>query len=323
MEIDVALEYIHLKSGLAPGANQMQTRTVGTRELRIAIDGGGSKHLLMPAPGRFTPDVRSRGVHLVERPYVLDGHEVLFADLYCADPALDMVFDRLAQDVVMLAEQSDTEPLAACQQVLEQWRELLRRGTDLSEGTIVGLIGELHILSLLAERDPSAALEAWTGPRRTIHDFVRHDHALEVKSTSSLEGTSVKINGWDQLDPADVHSLHLAVVHCRPSDTAPSLDERIRALTELGIPLQPLLSKIALTGYVYEARQPLSTRYRIAKVSLWEVGDNFPGLRRSSMSETARKGVSQLQYVLATDSAPSRLTDLQQEAFLDGWLRRG
>lgn len=323
MDTDVARGYIHLGAGLAPGHSQLQTRLIGGREMRLGVDGMGGKHLLMPVSGNFASDTRSRGVHLVERPYVLEGEEKLFADLYCADPALDMVFDRLAQDVVTLAEESDITPLAACQQVLEQWRELLRRGTDLSEGTIVGLVGELHVLALLAERNPSAALEAWTGPRRTIHDFVHHDHALEVKSTASVEGTSVKISGWDQLDPVEVRTLHLAVVHCRPTETAPSLDDRIRALVDLGIPLQPLLAKVSLTGYVFESRQPLSTRYRIANVRLWEVGDRFPGLRRSSMSDTALRGVSQLQYVLATDSAPSRLSEAQAEEFLDEWLNRG
>lgn len=321
MDLDVAREYIHLAAGSAPGVRQLQTRTIGTKGVRIAIDGAGTKHLLLPAPGRFAPDTRSRGVHLLRQPYVLEGVEVQFADLVCADDALDMVFDRLAQDVVALVEESDASPLASCRQVLEQWRELLRRGSDLSENAIVGLVGELHMLHLLAERDPSAALEAWTGPRRTIHDFVRNDRALEIKATASVEGTSVRINGWDQLDPADVRSLHLAVVHCRQSDAAPTLDERIQGLVEMGIPLQPLLSKVSLTGYVYESRHPIPTQYRVAGLRLWEVTPDFPGLRRSSLPEASRKGVSQLQYVLATDSAPSRLPDSRVEAFLDGWLR--
>lgn len=323
MDVDVAREYVHLSAGMAPGLTQLQTRLIGSKGLRLGIDGAGGKHLLIPDPGKFVPDTRSRGVHLVERVLILDRRELSYADLSCADPALDMVFDRLAQDVVSLIEDSPAKPLASCQHVLEQWRELLRRGTDLTEGTIVGLVGELHLLELLARRNASAALDAWTGPRRTVHDFVRNDHALEVKSTASVEGTSVKISGWDQLDPAEVASLHLAVVHCRPSDSAPSLDERIQSLTDLGIPLQPLLSKVALTGYVFESRQPLPTRYRVASTRVWEVAEGFPGLRRSSMNESSRKGVSQLQYVLATDSAPSKLSDEAMERFFDGWLERG
>jgi len=299
---------------------QLVIRPVGGRGLLVALDPEGRKHLLAPTPKAFPDDVQSRGVHLRSRSLIQDGRPALFADMTCVQPELDLVFDRLVQDVVDHAEISSMDPLLSFRHVLDQWRELLRRGEAPSADTVLGLVGELHVLHQLALVDPQTALEAWTGPRRTVHDFVLGDRAIEVKTTGSLEGTTVSIHGLDQLDPVDLSSLHLAVVHCRPATTAPSLDDRIRELVTLGVPEVGLIRAVARTGYVYETPSPVPTTYRVLSVRFWQVDDAFPGLRRSRLSEAHRRGVSRVQYTLSTDSAPAPLSADETEEFGQTWL---
>jgi len=319
--IDVEREFIGLAATCeAASEKQLATRLIGDRGLRVGLDGRRGKHLLVPVDAPFKADTRSRGVHLVEQQLIHEGRTLLYADLRCLDSRLDMVFDRLVQDVVDQVEHSGKPPFAVCKNVLEQWRDLLRRGDHLTTEGVVGLIGELEMLQRLAQVDPVAALDAWVGPRRTVHDFVTGEKAIEVKSSASLEGTSVSIHGLDQLDPVDLHALFLAVVHCRPSDAAPTLDERLDSLMAIGVPRMPLLKAVEQAGYVYESRPAVSTRYRVAKVTVWRVDPAFPGLRRSALPEAIRRGVSNVRYTLSTDSAPAPLTEVEADTLLGGWF---
>lgn len=319
-DVDVEKGYALLSIGGAESANHMTTRPVGSKGLLLALAPDGSKHLLTPTSAAIKEDVQSRGVHLRNQPLVHQGRERLYADLACLEPALDMVFDRLVQDVVTHAEAHNHDPLISVREVLGQWRELLRRGNELTADTVIGLVGELHVLRQLAAVDPAGALDAWTGPRRTVHDFVRGEHALEVKTVATLEGNSVSINGLDQLDPAEVATLHLTVVHCRESETAPSLDDRIRDLVDVGVPSAPLLAAVAQAGYVFESRVPIPTTYRIASTRYWLVGPTFPGLRRSALPEGMRRGVTRVQYTLSVDSAPTPLPKTYAEEFPKRWM---
>src|SRR5437763_15646474 len=103
-------------------------------------------------------------------------------------------------------------------------------GQSVTRETVIGLVGELEVLRLLAAHNPVGALDAWRGPSRSVHDFVRDGAELEVKTTTSVDGNFISISNIDQLDPAVVASLHLVVVHAREDSTAPGLDGRIHAL---------------------------------------------------------------------------------------------
>lgn len=323
--IDIEREYVALSvSADSTAETQLLTRLVGSKGIRVGLDGGRGKHLLVPVEGPIKPDTSSRGVHLVQQELLHeDGVSRIYADLRCVEPRLDMVFDRLAQDVVAQAENSDHPSISVCRSVLEQWRELLRRGDSLTAEEIVGLIGELVVLRELALRNPGLALDAWVGPRRTVHDFVTSDRAIEVKASSSLEGTSVSIHGVDQLDPSDVEELFLVVVHCRPSDGAPNLDERLDELISLGVPREGLLRAVTHLGYVYEGPTTVSTRYRIISQTVWRVGDRFPGLRRSALDQGVLRGISNVRYTLSTDSAPRPLSDSEAAVLFEDWFTCG
>jgi hypothetical protein len=295
--------------------SQLLTRPAGLEvaghETLVAIDSARQKHLLIPlAVEEVEEDNASQGVTLGPRVLRVGASDVTYADLHCRMTPLDRVFQELAADVLRRLAAERSEPVAICHLVLTEWRALLKAsGQSISRETIVGLVGELEVLRLLAMEDPVKALDSWQGPTMSVHDFVRGGAELEVKTTTSVDANFVAISNIDQLDPTLVASLHLVVVHAREDPLAPSLDERIDGLVALGTPRSALLTRVASAGYVYGSGTATGDRFRIRSVRAWKVGDSFPGLRRGELSEARLRGVSRLRYELALDSAPRRLSD--------------
>lgn len=284
----------------------------------LGIDAHGLRHLLVPTTLQAVPeDRRSAGVALVGQILTVGSSEVLYADLVCRAHELSLVFERLVEDVLNRLDGSESETTPVLHETLDEWRRLFESSPrGLGRDAAVGLIGELVVLERLAQDHPNAALEAWRGPRRSIHDFVVPDRALEVKSTASVDGNTVEISNLDQLDSADLTDLRLVVVHLRPDDAAPSIDDRIRSLLRMGVPRTTFLDLLAQLGHIFEARDADEHRYVARRTRVWEVNDDFPGLRRSRLENTQLRGVSSVTYQLAVDS----IGQPQDEEVLDAWV---
>ncbi|WP_406024051.1 PD-(D/E)XK motif protein [Nocardioides sp. NBC_00850] len=326
--IDVSETFVLLGNGPRPEAEtKILTRPLGIsfgdRGVLVGIDSLGQKHLLVPARSEnISSDRSSQGVVLGERTVTIGGNNISYADLYCTIPRLGLVFERLVSDVVVRLEPLPEKPVQTLRQALEDWRSLLRAASrDVDRDTIVGLVGELEFLRLLVPHDPHAALASWRGPTKSVHDFVRGGSEIEVKTTASVDGTYVSISNIDQLDPSLVDQLHLVVVHAREDETAPSLDERIDDLLLSGMSRSELLGKVKNAGYVYESDPTVNTRYAVRTVRAWRVGQNFPGIRSSDLSEERRRGVSRLRYDLVLDSAPPRMGAMEFGNLLASWLQ--
>jgi hypothetical protein len=306
--------------------SQLLTRPVGVevgeRDALAAIDAVGDKHLLIPLmTDSIDEDNTSQGVTLESRMLRTNSGDVTYADLHCRIPSLAMVFERLAEDVLERLAADDSAPVSTCRKVLGEWRALLKAvGQNVTRETVIGLVGELEVLRLLAAHNPAGALDAWRGPTRSVHDFARNGAELEVKTTTSVDGNFISISNIDQLDPTAMTSLHLVVIHAREDISALGLDGRIDELIDLGVPRDALLTKAAMAGYVYGSGAPIEDRYRIRSVRAWVVGETFPGLRRAELGEDRLRGVSKVRYELALDSAPKRLSDLEFERFAATWV---
>lgn len=321
MATEIETAFVLLREAAeAAGQNQFITRDVGVPGVQAALDHGGRKHLLLVVDGDMgvPTDVKSAGVHLVSAQMLVEGRAQNFAVLRCVDGSLDLVFDHLADDVVSRVN-SGGSPVDAAREALDDWRAMLRQSSDLSASQIVGLCAELEVLRRAGAVRKREALDSWTGPTGSVHDFVLGHRAIEVKGTARREGNSVGIHGLDQLDPGDQHQLYLAVVHCVDSPTAPTLDERIRTLIESGFSRTELLDKVHGAGYAFESPASRPTQYEIKSLRVWEVTPDFPGLRRSNLSPVAQSGVSQVQFSLNLDAAPPALPVADMEGFWTEW----
>jgi Putative PD-(D/E)XK family member, (DUF4420) len=305
--------------------SQLLTRPVGAkiggRDMLAAIDALVKKHLLIPLTvNTVDNDNASQGVTLGSRVLRTDSGDVTYADLHCRISALALVFERRVEDVLKRLAVNDSAPVSTCRKVLDEWRALLKvAGQSATRETMIGLVGELEVSRLLAAHNPVGALDAWLGPSKSVHDFVRGRAELEVKTTTSVDGNFVSISNIDQLDPAAIISLHLVVVHAREDSAAPSHDERIDEIVGLGVPQNAILTKVANVGYVYGSGTSIDGRFQIRSVRAWSVGNSFPGLRRTELGEVRLKGVSKIRYELALDSTPKRLSDAEFNHLMATW----
>lgn len=329
MDLGIGDHFVFLAAeSEAVSSSQLLTRPIGVivreRDVLVGIDAAGEKHLLLPVRSdERVSDDQSHGVTVSVRRLHMHGSHAVYADLHCRARHLDLVFERLVEDVVTrLQKATGVDAVSVCIATLDDWRALLRTaGQALPHDAVVGLVGELEVLKRISARHPAPALDSWTGPAGSVHDFVAGARALEVKTTSSIDGKSVSISDLDQLDSALVDNLHLVVVHVRDNPTAPGVAERIDHLVATGTPRQALLERLQKVGYIYDMDLHDQDRLEVRSVRFWTVDETFPGLRRSHFSEQTLHAVTRVRYDLFLDAAPPPLTDDQANRVLSEWTQ--
>lgn len=305
---------------VTPTPDTLVTRGTGVEvadgEVVVALDDSGTRRLLIPyrmrtkgaTEGALT--FKSRNLGNPARPHL---------DLSCTRPELEGVFTAFCEHLLSTVEVG-SDALVALRRAVDDWKDLLRAGSGMSDEVAIGLIGELTILERLAAVDPVAAWDSWTGHLKQVHDFTAVSSELEVKATTVLDGGGVLIHGLDQLDPGD-RPLYLVVYRLAPDPGAPTLDERMDTLVSMGIPRHDLLGVVTPLGHTYGSGQPADEhRYRVRTRTAWLVGESFPGLRRSKLDAGLLAGVSRVRYTLSLDVLPAPLAKAQFEAVLGGLL---
>lgn len=294
----------------------------GYGKVRYSLGENGERRLLVPFSGSIprgelgeTGSLRVRFAKLM-----LAGRQHRFIDLICMDPTLDRVFEELVDEIIARIS-SGKEPFAAVRGTLEDFRALLfpRRTSEVSGEMILGLLGELHVLGLLAERD-SSAVSCWVGPVEARHDFRTEAHAVEVKTTRSTAGSHVTIHGMDQLlPPSGGQLLLIRVVLEATPDGSVNLAGLYHSLLEAGVSRQALLERLGNAG----CDDPLDSAwnaksYTLASLHAWQVIEGFPRLGVGDPVGVALPaGVSGVQYVVDLASAEDYLLQEQQ---LIAWL---
>lgn len=305
--------FFYLQADPRHKAGQLLTRVCkdipGIGQLLIGLDQNDQRHLLIPISGTsVVTDLSSEGtLQLSVREAGLSGQ---LLDLTCTEPTLSFVFERLCSDIIERLTNSPGSPISSVKSTLHDWKALFAGpASKMNRESLVGLIGELEILALLAKENPLAAIEGWMGPSGAIHDFSLDGITIEVKCTSSLDGNRVSISNLDQLDASNNNLLYLAVVHLLDKNSGPSVDDRIRSLIELGVPAHPLIQKTAAYGHVFESGFTDAETFEVNNIRFWVVSEDFPSLRRSDVSASRLRGIEKVKYDLLLDAAGEPLTN--------------
>lgn len=196
--------------------------------------------------------------------------------------------------IASLAPVTDSEvALAVALTHLKRWKAFLagRKARILSDEEVRGLVAELCVLRALYQRTLSqgAAVDAWCGPDASHQDFIFGNTAVEVKSLSGRERSTVRISSEDQLEGL-TDNLFLMTV--RLSDMPDS--EQARSLNDLvALIEQELLSaetleqfsnKIAGVGYAPLADYD-TPRFLVGNTQAYRVTKDFPRLIRSQLPQ--------------------------------------
>ncbi|MFZ1428722.1 MAG: PD-(D/E)XK motif protein [Geminicoccaceae bacterium] len=268
-----------------------------------------------------------RGFHVeIVRDPALPG-VVLIALARQPGAPLDL-FEAMAYDLVSVIhteEGTDDTRIVMVRVIarIRAWQEFMLRERSgiLSQEDEIGLHGELHILTELIERlqDAAAAVEAWEGPMRGLHDFVLPIGAMEVKSSVASIGFRAAISSLDQLDQAVRSPLHLAAVRLTDDAVGMTLPERVAATREhlsgSLVAASGFSLRLLRYGYIEAMSAHYTRRLKLADMRLFEVTDGFPALT----SRAVPRGVVSASYVIDLDVpglASATFSDVLQDARL-------
>lgn len=227
------------------------------------------------------------------------------------------VFAALCGDIagVVLATTTSRSAFSAFLRRLHAWQKFMQLHADrgLSAEKIRGLFAELHVIDeLLAPLiGEVAAVEAWQGPH-ALHDFVRDEHALEVKSGTATGDPVFQVSRLDQLDETLVRSLHLAFVplveDAAKGRNLPDLVARLRVrLDAQPGAVQRLEDLLVAAGYHdSQASTYDEPRLLAREIQLHEVRDGFPRLRRDGVDQ----GIIAARYSVRVQSCQAWLVDV-------------
>lgn len=195
---------------------------------------------------------------------------------------------------------------------IRRWKAFLSgRSQHLSAEEVRGLFAEIVFLMELTDRKmPSAAaVEAWLGPERSHQDFIFGNTAVEIKSLSGAERSSIRISSEDQLESLN-DALFLRVYrisNLADATGARSLNELVAAMqARLGQEGETESFDLKLVAHGYAPLPDYDEpRFVVSDVCSYRIVDGFPRLIRSQLPE----GVVKVTYDIRLESIESYMCD--------------
>lgn len=275
----------------------------GFGPVRLAIGSNGQPRLMVPCAGptSFKRDISSDKLAVTISRYEVAGRSTQFIDVMCNDRALDTVFAELAGEVVNRIS-AGGGAMASVEGTISDFRELLlgAEEAEVSDSEIVGLIGELVVLRELSARSGSA-ISAWTGPFDQRHDFRRSVHAIEVKTSSRADSTSILVSSVEQLAEPAGGTLLLVHLNIERAGSGPlSVSALCSEIVSLGVPRDELQKALSALGCQDpNAQQWNRLRFTLERISGYRVGMGFPRVTSSQFpGHVLPEGIGAISYEL-------------------------
>lgn len=286
-------------------------------EVYIAIDTSNRRYILVRIPegetallsGRITHGI---AVQTVELSIDCQGTNAAFIEIACLDRAGYAALDTVTIELVnAITSGASISRVRLVQAVLSKWRRFWSGITNagLAREEQVGLFGEIWFLRhWLLPIVGNSAVETWRGPIGARNDFETAGYAVEVKTSSRVDGGHV-IHGLEQLlAPPDVR-LFLFSLLVRDEGTGveslPKLIDEVRQIiADDALVLTQFEGILAAAGYDdVHAPDYSKTKYRIRTQALYQVDPGFPRLIPSSLSDGVPLGISKVTYEVQLDAA--------------------
>lgn len=199
---------------------------------------------------------------------------------------------------------------------INRWKLFMsgRKSRVLSTEEIRGLFAELQFLRFLYQGRLSekAAVDAWVGPEGSHQDFIFGNTAVEIKSVSGKERSTVRISSEDQLETV-CDNLFLVIFRLSAmpeSAQSMSLNTLVRLVEqELNdtTVVEELLRRLAAYGYVdiadYDTPEFVTTTQHA-----YSVEEDFPRLIRSHIPE----GIVKVAYDIELEKIATFKCDIER-----------
>jgi hypothetical protein len=229
-------------------------------------------------------------------------------------------YTEILKEILSEYDKGNSELLKVINKVISKWRHFLAQPTNhiLKEDEIIGLIGELMVLSKIIKLHGSDALTIWTAGSGE-EDFINTGKVIEVKTTLKEKHEHI-INGIDQLlvKPGRVKHILSLLVSPSTSEYSVSLPSKVKEcadmFTEDPENYDLFFKKLKIRGY--DARdylQYLEYSYEYIRGCYFNVDTSFPKLTTDELAGPLNSRISKVRYSLDMEGLPNNdflLTDL-------------
>lgn len=212
-------------------------------------------------------------------------------------------------ETLILALSDVADPLTGLSVALSQikrWKAFMagKKSRILSAEEVRGLFSELMFMQQMLKESGTEldALDAWQGPETSHQDYIFSDTAVEVKSVSGRDRSTVKISSEDQLESIN-SNLFLKVfrlIDMPESKQSLSLNELVAHVVSIltdADAVELFYEKLARAGYV-ELRAYDKPRFVVAEEQIYRVEEGFPRLARSGLPA----GLARVSYEIKLES---------------------
>lgn len=210
------------------------------------------------------------------------------------------LFEGLCRTLARALENAgdSVSSLAVAMIHLRRWKTFMSgKGQHMSGEQVRGLFAELTFLrELIGQLGASAAVEAWMGPERSHQDFIFANTAIEIKSLSGAERSTVRISSEDQLESLK-DNLFLRIYRLSDMPDAHSARSLNALIEEIQTSLDSAKAVEAFDGKLLaHAYAPLpeydQPTFVVQDIRSYRVGGEFPRLVRSRLPV----GVENVKY---------------------------
>jgi hypothetical protein len=230
----------------------------------------------------------------------------LICTLISAETEVKDKFSIVAKDVSFYCSKySGPQLFLKVQERIKSWANFLKpTQVGLSQPELIGFWGELYAISKLFMnwRSPTDVVRFWVGPEGKKQDITLNAIAVEVKTSISGDPRTIKISSVEQLERI-TKFLYLLHIIASPSDnesgiTLEMLYQECLGLLSHDMNAETLFLQKTSELYGKASEAQLGEKYSIAKLSLFEVNDDFPFITRNEI----REGIATVQYEILTSS---------------------
>jgi hypothetical protein len=200
---------------------------------------------------------------------------------------------------------------------IEKWKQLFSRMSSslLNKQEQQGLYGELFFLKEFITENPNSdtydIIDSWVGSDKAKQDFQGSNWALEVKTTSTVSPSLLKINGERQLDDSTVDTLylfHLSVdVSHGNSNTLPDLVDEIKLLLQNDLGVQNIFGQKLMEAGYFDKDEPeyRHSCYAIRSQNYYHVEKDFPRIVENDLKD----GVGNVTYLISIEHCKNYLVN--------------
>nr|WP_260408200.1 PD-(D/E)XK motif protein [Planomonospora venezuelensis] len=293
----------------------------GAQPCRVALDGAGTRHLLVPVGDEtVSVDPRPAVLGMAIRKLHFGGPAATYVDVSCAESDLFPEFDEVMIDVLEAVSGSQ-RPASAAIGAVTRWRRLFRSSLlrGLSRQAKLGLFAEITVLLSLVEANPTFPVDSWRGPLNEPHDFEAATRCIEVKGLSAISD-SIIVHGLEQLNTHDGRPLDLILLNVVEDPDGRTVNDLVDRLRGRVASRADLRARLSAAGWSDQPDRPDPDTFTIGEVRRLVVDFDTPRLVPSSLvAGSLSNGIGNLSYkvdlaALLPFSTGASLDEIAEEA---------